>query len=118
MNLSDLGPGFHLVAVREHCRATPKRPRPTHRDYATIDTSRAYAYIWNIRDRDQLYAELDAVIKARVDARVQRRLARERRRAERERDFLLTRYDPMAVQATMILRDVLRSIYTGEFNDA
>lgn len=99
----DLGSGFHLIPIRDHCRVRAGAV-PTARDMEAA-IGEAWRYCATFEDA---LAEAPACAWARVDYRRTRRAARD----ARQRAAAAASHDAMAIQATMILRDVLRAFAT------
>ena len=106
---ADLGPGFHLVPVREHCRVG----RTRRLSQADRDTASRLAWEWT-RDLPDWTTEYRAT-RARIIADYERtNLWRSQQEREALRATALSSCDPMALQAARVLRAVLADILNGD----
>ena len=113
MTFEDLGMGYHLVPVRDHCyvRTGTRRVGPTTSDYEAADRYFYNRGTWDFYRSKAYWDELRAFLQERVNARRLRREALRARRRQQHRDFMLSHYDPMALQAVMILKQVRRDLW-------
>lgn len=106
VQLCDLGQGYHLVPVRDHCRSLTL-PTPTDRDWDIA---------WEeLHDGNWTYAgncyRAGVIAERRALARVRKR--RPSRRMLTHRRMMGEWFDPMAIQAKIILRGVLDDLRNG-----
>jgi hypothetical protein len=110
MTMEELGQGFHLVAIADHCNV--RKPRAVRLSTQTLENiyvraTRASGASWGTSQANDAYR---ASLSERKLACLAERNARNTKAAERRRACALRIVDPMAVQASAILRDVLREL--------
>lgn len=126
MTFSDLGQGFHLVPVRDHCRSLSDPTRPTMRDHMALESLLTWgdvpkgwtreeaeavrSYWWNYQRNGARNAAYESFMAKRLKQRAECRAKRRATIAKRKRECALFICDPMAVQASRILRDVLADL--------
>lgn len=106
MMLADLGQGYHLVPLRDHCfNRKTRQLRPVKGDYDALDQWQ-YRYL-DLLIGKEFYDAIHEVLAERVKHREEKLRIRKERMAERRRESALHLIDPMAIQATKILYDAL-----------